>query len=286
MPIVTIAIPFYNSERYLSEAIWSVLNQSYTNWELLLLDDGSTDQSLSIAKSFVDRRIKVVSDGLNKGLINRLNESINMANGIYYARMDADDIMHPDRIKMQVECLEKDTQIDIVGTAWYSIDCHNRILYCNEPNEFPDSNYILTNICFLHPSVMGHIEWFRINQYDNRFIRIEDYELWLRTISKSHFQNLMLPLMYYREFGIPHLNKYVKTQLSAFRLYLSPRKYSFSLIYCLVQILSRGIKCILYIFFSLFNREDILVRLRKRNRREYDELEAYKGLQKALKKVT
>lgn len=284
MPIVTIAIPFYNSERYLSDAICSVLNQSYIDWELLLLDDGSTDESLNIAKSFTDGRIKIISDGMNRGLIYRLNESINMARGKFYARMDAYDIMHPDRIKKQVECLSRNVRVDVVGTAWYSIDCNNRVFCYNEPNEFPTPRYILTNICFLHPSVMGHIEWFRKNLYDSHFIRIEDYELWLRTISKSHFQNLMLPLMYYREFGIPHINKYLKTQLGAFRLYTSPRKYSFSLIFCLAQILGISFKCVLYILFSIFNKEDILVRLRKRNRRSYSDLEAYKGLQEALKK--
>ena len=83
----------------MSDAICSVLNQSYIDWELLLLDDGSTDESLNIAKSFTDGRIKIISDGMNRGLIYRLNESINMARGKFYARMDADDIMHPDRIK-------------------------------------------------------------------------------------------------------------------------------------------------------------------------------------------
>lgn len=284
MPLVTIAIPFYNSERYLSDAIWSVLNQTYVDWELLLLNDGSTDGSLNIAESFTDRRIKVVSDGLNKGLVYRLNKSIEMANGIYYARMDADDIMHPNRIEMQVDFLQKNTQIDVVGTAWYSIDCNNRILSCNVPSEFPNHKYILKNICFLHPSVMGHVKWFNENKYDSLFVRIEDSELWLRTISNSNFQNLMFPLMYYREFGIPHLSKYVKTQLSAFRLYIYPRKYSFSLMYCLAQILSRGLKCIVYTLFSIFKREDVLVWLRKRKRQNYNKSRAYEELSKALKR--
>lgn len=85
---------------------------------------------------------------MNRGLIYRLNESINMARGKFYARMDADDIMHPDRIKKQVECLSRNVRVDVVGTAWYSIDCNNRVFCYNEPNEFPTPRYILTNICF------------------------------------------------------------------------------------------------------------------------------------------
>lgn len=120
----------------MSDAICSVLNQSYIDWELLLLDDGSTDESLNIAKSFTDGRIKIISDGMNRGLIYRLNESINMARGKFYARMDADDIMHPDRIKKQVECLSRNVRVDVVGTAWYSIDCNNRVFVIMNPMSF------------------------------------------------------------------------------------------------------------------------------------------------------
>ena len=106
--MVTIGLPFYNAEKYLALAIESVLQQTYTNWELLLLDDGSTDNSLSIAQSYAqkDSRIKVISDGKNKNLATRLNELPSLAQGLYLARMDADDIMHSARIVKTIISIE------------------------------------------------------------------------------------------------------------------------------------------------------------------------------------
>ena len=124
--MVTIGLPFYNAEKYLALAIESVLQQTYTNWELLLLDDGSTDNSLSIAQSYAqkDSRIKVISDGKNKNLATRLNELPSLAQGLYLARMDADDIMLPARIERQLAVLKAHPEIDVLGTNAYIInDC-------------------------------------------------------------------------------------------------------------------------------------------------------------------
>lgn len=128
-PLVTIAIPFYNCDQFLDMAICSVINQSYSNWELLLINDGSTDKSLEIALKYKDPRIKLISDGSNKGLIYRLNQSIVLAHGYFYARMDADDIMHPKRIECQVEYMINNPQIDVLGTSYYSINSDNNIMY-------------------------------------------------------------------------------------------------------------------------------------------------------------
>ena len=121
--MVTIGLPFYNAEKYLALAIESVLQQTYTNWELLLLDDGSTDNSLSIAQSYAqkDSRIKVISDGKNKNLATRLNELPSLAQGLYLARMDADDIMHSARIERQLSVLKAHPEIDVLGTNAYII---------------------------------------------------------------------------------------------------------------------------------------------------------------------
>ena len=105
---VTIAIPFYNAEKYLAQAIDSVVWQTYHNWELLLIDDGSTDRSLEIAKEYVlkDKRIKIFSDGDNKNLGYRLNQIPNLVDTLYLARMDADDLMDADRLKIQLDYLK------------------------------------------------------------------------------------------------------------------------------------------------------------------------------------
>ena len=103
--LVTIGLPFYNDRLTLELAIKSIFAQTYKNWELILVDDGSTDGSLNIAKKITDKRVRIISDEKNKGLIFRLNQIASLAKGKYLARMDADDLMQPTRIEKQVEFL-------------------------------------------------------------------------------------------------------------------------------------------------------------------------------------
>ena len=103
---ITIGLPFYNAENYLELAIKSVFAQTYQDWELILMDDGSTDRSLEIAKSINDPRVSVYSDGKNKKLAARLNEIVRLAKYDYLARMDADDLMSTKRIETQMNILK------------------------------------------------------------------------------------------------------------------------------------------------------------------------------------
>jgi glycosyltransferase involved in cell wall biosynthesis len=122
-PRVSIILPFLNAGAAFPPALRSILQQSHQDWELLLCDDGSTDGSLELARSLDDPRVVVWSDGRTKGLAGRLNECIDRARGAYIARMDADDISYPDRIRLQLEFLEQHPEIDVVGC---------RMLICGE----------------------------------------------------------------------------------------------------------------------------------------------------------
>src|SRR4051794_20441310 len=108
MPRVTIGIPFHDEERFLEQAITSVLRQSFADFELLLIDDGSTDRSLEIARSFDDPRIEVTADGRRRFLAARLNEITRRARGELIARMDGDDVAHPERLSRQLALLDAD----------------------------------------------------------------------------------------------------------------------------------------------------------------------------------
>lgn len=178
---VTIAIPVYNGESYLRDAIQSVVNQTFQDWELYLVNDGSTDGSLAIMQEYAlrDIRIKVIDDGQNKGLVTRLNQSIEIAVGKYYARMDADDIMYITRIEEQVKFLESHPDVDVLGTSIMIIDNNNNIMGSGMCSGRVNS--------FIHPTVMGKLEWFRANPYCEWALRAEDMELWSRTASKSKF---------------------------------------------------------------------------------------------------
>lgn len=212
--MVTIGLPFYNAEKYLALAIESVLQQTYTDWELLLLDDGSTDDSLSIAQSYAqkDSRIKVISDGKNKNLAARLNELPSLAQGLYLARMDADDIMHPARIERQLAVLGTHPEIDVLGTNAYIINDENAVIGTRYP--LTTENTLTRVKSFIHPTIIAKKQWFLENPYDTKALRMEDAELWYRTFSKYHFVRLNEPLLFYREVGNNYYKKYFLAQQS------------------------------------------------------------------------
>ena len=182
--LVTIAISFFNDGKYLADAILSIVNQSYKNWELLLIDDGSTDNSFEIAKRFesLDTRIRVIRDGENYGLAVRLNQSIQLANGEYYARMDADDIMVKSRIETQLKYLLEHPEVNVIGSSAMLINAQNEIVGS------ADMSMVTTG--FMHPTIMAKTEWFRNNPYAEWCRRCQDEELWLRTKSYNNYRNL------------------------------------------------------------------------------------------------
>lgn len=200
---ISIGIPFFNAEKYLEHAIKSVLAQTYQTWELILVDDGSTDRSLEIARSFVDPRIRIISDGQNKRLPYRLNQIINEAKYDFIARMDADDLMAVDRLEKQIKVLIENPNIDVVVTSLYSIGDKNEILgkriYSNHQMQPKEILQGITNI--LHPSLLARKEWCKRNPYQVDNCLAEDYELWLSAAIKNDFEYFVLqePLYFYRE---------------------------------------------------------------------------------------
>lgn len=204
-PLITIGIPIYNAEDYLADAIKSVLAQSYQNFELILVDDGSKDNSLMIAKDFEkqDSRIKVISDGVNKKLPARLNQIIAEAQGKYIARMDADDMMHSERIAKQLDFLLSNPQFDLVSTSLISIKNNNEIIGIRTylPKQVTKKDALLGQSGILHASILAKKSWCQRNLYNEVNTLAEDYELWLSAIIKDDLKVGFLPeyLYYYRE---------------------------------------------------------------------------------------
>lgn len=208
-PVVSIVIPFYNNETTLLDAIKSVFSQTYKNWELILLNDGSTDKSLEIANSINDNRVKVVNDGVNRGLVYRLNQSPLLVNGQYIARMDGDDLMHPQRLEKQMLMFFKNPDLDLVDTGAYSIDEVGNPIGVRGlvPINYSPS-HILKNTILLHASIIGKKEWFQKFPYDPIYIRAEDRELWMRSYKTSKFARVMEPLYIVRE-GKVNVENYI-----------------------------------------------------------------------------
>ena len=199
-PVITIAMPFFNSAATMELSIRSILNQSYCDFELLLCDDGSDDQGLTIARSFRDPRVTCWSDGRRLRLAARLNECIDHARGQYLARMDADDIAYPDRLEQQIAFLVAHPEVDLCSAGAMVFGKHGRPLWRYNP---ATDHAGITRSPFLgfplwHPLWMGRMEWFRRWRYDESAWLAQDQELLLRSYRLSRFANLPQVLLGYR----------------------------------------------------------------------------------------
>lgn len=200
-PLVSVALPLFNGANTLASAVRSVLAQTYTNFELLIVDDGSTDASLRVVKSFHDERIRLVADGCHQGISARLNQAVDMARGKYFARMDSDDITFVERFERQVNYLESHPEVDLLGTAVLVFRSDGSILGKIPPK------LSHTEICarpwtgfyLPHPSWMGRLDWFRRHRYDEKANGAEDQHLLFRTYRTSRFACLPDTLLGYRE---------------------------------------------------------------------------------------
>ena len=226
--MISIGIPFFNAAAYLEDAIKSVLAQTFQEWELILVDDGSSDGSLDIAKKYeqLDSRVRVISDGLNKKLPARLNEIINEAKFNFIARMDADDLMDVERLEKQYAFLSANPEYDLVTTGMYSIDQSNEVLGKRLPeNRIMQANEILGGLTnLLHASMLAKKQWCLRNPYREDNALAEDYELWLSAAIKNDLKYNVLqePLYYYREVENVKKEKMIKgynTQIEVINRY-------------------------------------------------------------------
>jgi glycosyltransferase involved in cell wall biosynthesis len=257
--LVTIAIPFLNGSLTIKGAIQSVFAQIHDEWELLLIDDGSTDDSLRIAKSVHDPRVRVISDGVKRGLVYRLNQATALAEGELLARMDADDLMHPERLARQVEYLKSHKDVDLVGTGMYIIDADNNAVGIHP---IPASRLHLKGLGYLHPTVTGRTAWFHANPYDPAYPRAEDLELWCRTQSQTMGHNLGAALYFYREVGCFSLRNYresCRTERRILRRYGPGERGRW---WTLSRVATSYGKELTYECFGRLGAEDVLIRRR------------------------
>ncbi|WP_407484926.1 glycosyltransferase family 2 protein [Acinetobacter baumannii] len=266
--MISVGIPFYNAEKFLANAIQSVINQSFKDWELILVDDGSTDKSLDIAKEFEknDNRIKVISDGLNLKLPARLNQIVSISKYEFIARMDADDIMHPDRLISQYSYL-KNNNYDLVSSSLYSIDVDNNITGKRIIDSLVTTRSLLAgNNQIAHPTIFAKKSWFIKNKYDENSERAEDYELWLRTSLNNDLKIHILPepLLYYREVGNLTKEKLLLSYKTTSYIYKKFKKNINFTNYYKAKFINFFKTIIVNILFS-FGRENYLANKRNNN---------------------
>lgn len=192
----------YNAEKYIEEAIESVLNQTYNNFEFIIINDGSKDNSLKIIEKFLSKDDRIILiDRENKGLVASLNEGILKSKGNFIARMDADDICLPNRFEEQLNFMKKNPDVGVCG-SWIKLfgeDFKSKV-WKIPSNDQRLKAELLFSSCFAHPSVMIRKNVLLDNDflYDESYIHAEDFELWIRLSDVTNFANINKVLLKYR----------------------------------------------------------------------------------------
>lgn len=260
-PKITIGIPFYNNERTLELSIRSVISQTFKDWELILINDGSSDTSIQVANKMVNLfpEIRLIDDEINQGLIYRLNQIIDLANGEYIARMDADDVMLPERLEKQFNEFVKNPKLDVVATAAYTIDEKNNPIGIRDTFhiDLKSNKEILKKSLLIHPSILVKKEWYKLNKYDSKYVRAEDYELWCRTYSYTNFYRITEPLFLYREGNISVKN-YVSSMKTIRIIYRNYSKGVLSSNELVFEIFKTYLKVLMYRFMGVFKLQYLI----------------------------
>lgn len=199
---ISVILPVYNGEKYIADAVKSVLNQTFTDFELIVLNDGSTDTSLSIIEEFKDKRIVVVNQE-NQGLARTLNNGLRIAKGKYIARMDADDICLPNRFEEQIKHLEENPEVKLLGSAVMLIDADGNDICVDVPytgGEFLRVFMLKVGNPFKHPTIIASADVLRACGGFNELIGkyFEDYFLWSRIADNYKVDILPKVLLKYR----------------------------------------------------------------------------------------
>ena len=200
-PRVTVLLSVYNGERFLAEAIDSILCQSYKDYEFIIIDDASTDSTPEILKRYArkDSRIKIVTNPVNLRLAASLNKGISLASGELIARMDADDVSLPDRLEKQVAFMQANPNVSICGTA-LSVYGSPDTIWLPPLDDHSIRAMLFFESCLYHPTVVMRKRLFNDFSYSSSMLPAEDYDLWSRFAEREEiiFANLPDPLLRYR----------------------------------------------------------------------------------------
>jgi hypothetical protein len=216
-PVVSVVMSVYNGERYLREAIESILSQTFTDFEFLIIDDGSTDNSADIIRAYQnhDPRIRLVQNDANIGLTRSLNKGLDLARGTYIARMDADDISLPERFARHVAFMDAHPEIGICGTwaEFFGVTPGGIWRNATDPDEI--KSRLFFGQALTHPSVMLRRSTIQSANlyYNSDYVRSQDYELWARASRHVRISNVPEVLLRYRlhprQIGTTHFHEQV-----------------------------------------------------------------------------
>jgi len=202
MPIVSVIMPVYNGEQYLVDAINSILHQTFTNFEFIIIDDGSVDNTWNILCEYAaqDNRIVHRRNAINLGVVKSLNIGLELARGHYVARQDADDISLPERLAIQVDYLQHHPTVGVLGTACRLLQPDGQTSIIQPSQTDTEIRWrLLFDSAFIHPTVVFRRSLIREKQlFYTGPVHAEDYELWTRILKYTRGANLEKPLLIYR----------------------------------------------------------------------------------------
>jgi glycosyltransferase involved in cell wall biosynthesis len=203
--LISIAMPVYNVQNTIVPALRSILHQTHENWECIVIDDGSTDNTREIIQSFKDSRIRIFADGFHKTLPVRLNEAILLSKGSYFARMDGDDVAYPQRLQRQLSYLERHPEVELVG-AGIVVFGKDGEAFGKRQGVLSETTwryrYGLQTVPLAHPTFMGRINWFRRHPYPEWPSHFQDQQLLLAALGDGGLAVLPEILLGYREEGL------------------------------------------------------------------------------------
>ncbi|MEH6938358.1 glycosyltransferase [Bacillus sp. JJ664] len=202
MPKVSVLMSVYNGEKFLAEAVKSILNQTFKDFEFVIIDDGSTDRSLQILQQFSDKRIRLLQNEQNKGLVYSLNRGLEECYGEYIVRMDADDIANQHRLDLQVSKMDESPDVVLLGSSFHMF--YYKSFISKRISPLNDTERVKTRLLFqnaiAHPTTIIRAKTMKENElfYDEEHKYAEDYGLWNKLASYGEITNLQEPLLQYR----------------------------------------------------------------------------------------
>lgn len=199
---ITILMPVYNGERYLRETMDSIFAQTYQDYVLLIINDGSTDATRDIVMSYNDERIQLVDNEQNLGLVRTLNKGIGLVTTEYLARMDADDLWHPEKLQKQIDYLDSHPDCGLCGTSIHKFGDINADMVFPVDNDGLKVGFLF--YCMMsHPSVIFRMSMLQTKglRYRPDYYPAEDYKMWTDCLRVTEIHNIPEPLVLYRQHG-------------------------------------------------------------------------------------
>ena len=220
MPLASVIMPVYNAERFIQAAVDSILGQAFDDFEFIVVDDGSQDQSVALIEQYHDKRLRLLKNNTNAGIVHSLNSGIEVSSGQYIFRMDADDIAASDRFAKQIDFMERHRDVAVLGSNTTLIDERGETIgkeeYPQTYEEIRQSMYVHNP--FAHSSVVIRRSVLtECGLYDRTFLHNEDYDLWLRIGRRHRLENLPDRLLYRRIHSM-NVTVALETELVRFRI--------------------------------------------------------------------